>query len=101
MIKTKIAEIISDYADKAGIWNEKYYPNMFRYGEDYVLIGSPLENLEKDVIGMIILEGGIQPVCNKSIASTCDGECLEVTYTFSYLEKGTLKTYSDTIYTEY
>lgn len=101
MIEAKIRKIISDYSDKAGVWNETYYPNMFKYGEDYVLVGSPLEKLEEDVVKMIILEGGTQPICNKSIVSTCDGECLEVSYTFSYLEGGKLKTYSDTIFTEY
>ena len=101
MIKTEIEKIMNDYLDKAGIWYDIDYPHMRDFGTDDVLIGSPLENLENDVINMIIAEGGTQPVCNKSYAETCDGGCFEVTYTFSYLNKGVLETYSDTIYTDY
>ena len=55
-IDTKIEKIMSDYQDKAGYWGEKDYPNLFRYGDEYVLVESPLENLERDVLDMKMAE---------------------------------------------
>ncbi len=104
MIKTEIERIINDYQDKAGFWDEINYPNrdeIWNKGLDASLVGSPLENLENDVLKSITINGGTTPICNKSFADTCDGDCLEITYVFSYLNGGVLETYSGTIATDY
>ena len=105
MIKTEIEKIMNDYQDKAGFWDEINYPNrdeIWDKGLDASLVGSPLEGLETDVLNAIVLNGGVTPVCNKSFADICDGDCLEINYVFSYLtSSGLLETYSSSITTDY
>lgn len=96
-MKSKIDKIVKTYCDESNLGHfPDNYPNICDWykGVDYALIGSPIENLKKDVINLIIAEGGTQPICNIAFKELYE-ESLFCVYTFSYLDNnGVLETYS-------